>query len=273
LIRWVTYVHAPDLIDGNAALDQLRLSFAGVLYVDGGWGELAAGLAASATAAGADLRTRSSVAKVARHETGWMLSGPGFEDQLASSVVLTVAPQIAATMVGESRELAAVVQKTKPVRSMCLDLGLSALPSSETTYALGVDQPTYFAVHSTIARLAPRAGAMVHVARYLAPGESPSTVHFGALERLTDSLQPGWRDVEVQRQRLAGIVVAHDFPRFETRGRRGPITLRDAPGLFLAGDWIGAEGMLSDASAASAQAAARAAGAYCKQQARYAVGR
>lgn len=114
---------------------------------------------------------------------------------------------------------------------------------------------------------------MVHVARYLAPGESPSTMHFGALERLVDSLQPGWRGVEVQRQRLAGIVVAHDFPRFETRGRRGPITLRDAPGLFLAADWIGAEGVLSDASAASAQAAARAAGAYCKQQTRYAVGR
>ena len=48
LIRLVTYVHAPDLIDGKAALDQLKLSFGGVLYVDGGWGELVAGLAASA---------------------------------------------------------------------------------------------------------------------------------------------------------------------------------------------------------------------------------
>jgi phytoene dehydrogenase-like protein len=273
LIRLVTYVHAPDLIDGKAALDQLRLAFGGVLYVDDGWRELATGLAACATAAGAVLQTRSSVAKVTRHETGWLLSGPGFEDRLASSVVLTVAPQVAATLVGQSPDLAAIVRNTKPVRLMCLDLGLATLPSNEATFALGVDQPTYFSVHSTIARLTPKDGAMVHVARYLAPAESPSTAHFEALERLTDSLQPGWRDVEVQRQRLAGMIVAHDFPSFETQGRRGPITLRDAPGLFLAGDWIGAEGMLSDASAASARAAARAVGAYCKQLTRYAVAR
>jgi phytoene dehydrogenase-like protein len=270
-IRLVTYVHSPDLIDGKAALDQLRLSFGGVLYVDGGWGELVAGLAASATAAGAAIRTRSSVAKVARQEAGWMLSGPGLEDHLASSVVLAVAPQVAATIVGQSRDLAAAVQKTKPVRLTCLDLGLSKLPSSEATFALGIDQPTYFSVHSTIARLAPGAGAMVHVARYLAPGESPRVAHFEGLEQLTDLLQPGWRDVEVRRQRLAGIVVSHDFPSFEARGRRGPITVHDAPGLFLAGDWIGAEGMLSDASAASARAAARAVGEYSKQRAGNAV--
>jgi phytoene dehydrogenase-like protein len=262
LIRLVTYAHAPDLIDGKAALDQLRLSFGGVLYVDGGWGELVAGLAASATAAGAGLRMRSSVANVVRQEAGWMLSGPGLEDHLASSVILAVAPQAAATMVRQSRNLASIVQKTKPATVMCLDLGLSTLPRSEATFALGADQPTYFSVHSTIARLAPSAGAMVHVARYLAPDESPSAAHFAGLERLTDLLQPGWRDVEVRRQRLSAIVVAHDFPGFEARGQRGPITVPDAPGLFLAGDWIGAQGMLSDASAASARAAARAVGEY-----------
>jgi phytoene dehydrogenase-like protein len=255
MIRLVTYLHAPDLIDAKAALDQLRLAFEGALYVDDGWGELVAGLAASATAAGAGLRTRSSVATVARQEAGWMLSGPGIEDHLASSVVLAVAPQEAKTMVGQSRDLAAAVQRTKPVKLICLDLGLSELPNSEATFALGVDHPTYFSVHSTIARLCPNAGAMVHVARYLAPDETPRVAHFEGLERLTDLLQPGWRDVEVRRQ----------SPRFEARGQRGPVMVPDAPGLFLAGDWIGAEGMLSDASAASARAAARAVGAYSEQ--------
>ena len=99
LTRLVTYVHAPELIDAQAALNQLRLSFGGVLYVDGGWGELAAGLAASATAAGATVtRTQSSVTKVARQEVGWVVSGPGLEDHLASTVVLAVAPQNAASL-------------------------------------------------------------------------------------------------------------------------------------------------------------------------------
>ena len=97
------------------------------------------------------------------------------------------------------------------------------------------------------------------------PEESPSATHFEALEQLTNLLQPGWQDVEIRRQRLAGMVVAHDFPSYEARGQRGPIMVPDAPGLFLAGDWVGAEGMLSDASAASARAAARAVGEYCEQ--------
>ena len=262
LIRVVTYVHAPGMIDGKAALDQLRLAFGGVLYIDGGWGELINGLAASATAAGVELRTRCSVAKVARQEAGWVISGPGFDEHLASSVILAVAPQVAAILVEQSRDLSAVAKKAKPIKLMCLDLGLSKLPNSEATWALGIDQPTYFAVHSTIARLTSRGGAMAHVAHYLAPDESPSAMHFEALEQLTDLLQPGWQDVEIRRQRLAGMVVAHDFPRYEAQGQRGSITVPDAPGLFLAGDWVGAEGMLSDASAASARAAARAAREY-----------
>ena len=265
LIRVVTYVHAPALIDGKAALDQLRLAFGGVLYVDGGWGELVAGLAASATSAGAKLQTRSSVAKVTRREAGWVLYGPGLEEHLASSVILAVAPQVAATIVEQSHELPAIANRTKPIKLMCLDLGLSKLPSSEATWALGIDQPTYFAVHSTVAKLTSGDGAIAHVACYLAPDESPSATHFEALEKLTDFLQPGWQDVEIRRQRLAGMVVAHDFPSYVARGQRGPIAVRDAPGLFLAGDWVGAEGMLSDASAASARAAARAVGEYCEQ--------
>jgi phytoene dehydrogenase-like protein len=265
LIRLVTYTHAPNLIDCKAALDQLRLSFGGVLYVDGGWGELVAGLAAAAKAAGVDLRTRSCVASVARHEAGWVLSGPGIEDQLASSVVLAIAPQVAAAMVGESKDLASLVQKTRPVRVTCLDMGLSKLPSSEATFALGIDQPTYFSIHSATARLAPSDSALLHAARYLAPGEAPTPAHLQVLEAMTDLLQPGWRAVEVKRQRLAGMVVAHDFPGFEVRGQRSPATVQDAPGLFLAGDWIGSQGMLSDASAASAQAAARAVMAYNQQ--------
>jgi phytoene dehydrogenase-like protein len=267
LVRVATYVHAPELIDGKAALDQLKVAFGGVNYVDGGWGDIVAALAASATVAGAKLQTRSSITKVARSASGWVLSGPGLEDQRASSVILAVAPQVAATLVKESPILATAVQNTKPAKLMCLDLGLSKLPRPDATFALEMDQPTYFSVHSTAARLAPSEGAMVHVARYLAPDETPSNMHFGELERLTDALQPGWRDVEVHRQRLAGMIVAHDFPRFQRRGQRSPVTVDDAPGLFLAGDWVGAEGMLADASAASARAAARAAAEYNKQKA------
>jgi hypothetical protein len=40
-----------------------------------------------------------------------------------------------------------------------------------------------------------------------------------------------------------------------TRGRPGP-QVADVPGLFVAGDWVGEEGLLVDASLASARRAA-----------------
>jgi hypothetical protein len=56
------------------------------------------------------------------------------------------------------------------------------------------------------------------------------------------------------------MVVAHatPVPGSGLRGRPA-IDATGAAGLFLAGDWVGSEGMLSDATLASAEAAARAA--------------
>jgi hypothetical protein len=39
---------------------------------------------------------------------------------------------------------------------------------------------------------------------------------------------------------------------------RPDVALPDAPGLFIAGDWVGDEGMIADAAAASSVAAAGA---------------
>ena len=42
-----------------------------------------------------------------------------------------------------------------PVRASCLDVGLVRLPRPENRFALGVDRPHYFSVHSATAALAP----------------------------------------------------------------------------------------------------------------------
>jgi hypothetical protein len=78
----------------------------------------------------------------------------------------------------------------------------------------------------------------------------------GELEGVADLVMPGWRAFEVKRQELRGMTVSNAFPRWD-RPRPG-VALSDAPGLFIAGDWVGDEGMLADAAAASAIAAARA---------------
>jgi hypothetical protein len=71
---------------------------------------------------------------------------------------------------------------------------------------------------------------------------------------------PGWRAFEVKRQELRGMTVANATPRWD-KPRPG-VALVDAPGVFIAGDWVGEEGMIADAAAASAITAAHAVGAW-----------
>ena len=80
------------------------------------------------------------------------------------------------------------------------------------------------------------------------------------LEGLLDRLQPGWRDVVATRRFLPHMVAASALTTAAGGGMAGRpgADVPGAPGLFLAGDWVGPEGWLVDASLASAHAAARA---------------
>jgi phytoene dehydrogenase-like protein len=145
------------------------------------------------------------------------------------------------------------------VRAACLDVALSRLPRPGNRFALGLDLPLYYSVHSASAKLAPEGIAVVHLMKYLGDDASPAEVAEREMETLLDRLQPGWREHVVARRFLPGMTVAHDLPRAEESGLSGrpAVTVPEWPGIYLAGDWIGAEGVLADASAASAAEAAR----------------
>jgi phytoene dehydrogenase-like protein len=255
-VRLSTYVHAPAELDAKAALDQLRLSQSGTIYVDGGWSSVVDGLLNSAILARALVRTRECVERVRSKNERCSVHLKSGQSEDFEAVILAVSPNQARAIADSSAQLAAEVPTMRPVRIMCLDLALSTLPRNDANFALGMDRPTYLSVHSAVSKLAPPSGALVHVARYLAPDEKPSTQHFDELERVADELQPDWRNHLVDKQRLAGITVAHDFPRWADESRRIVSSVSDVPGVFLAGDWVGPAGMLADAAAASARAAA-----------------
>lgn len=258
LIRLSTYVHAPTEFDAKAAFDQLRLSQRGTIYVDGGWSNLIDGLLNSAVFARVSMRQNAPVERVRS-----LGGGSGVELQLANgsterfgAVILAVPPKAALSLVVSSAHLASEVERMRPVRVMCLDLALSKLPRENANFALGMDAPTYFSIHSAVSKLAPPGGALIHAARYLAPHEMPSVQHFEELEGLVDGLQPGWRHHLEDKQRLSGMTVAYDYPTWTGNGRRIGAPLHDCPGTFLAGDWVGPVDMLADAAATSARTAA-----------------
>src|SRR5262249_14372208 len=147
-----------------------------------------------------------------------------------------------------------------PVRAASLDIALSHLPRPHQNVAFSLDRPLYFSVHSACAKLAPEGVAVIHVMKYLGADlqSSPPAVE-AELGGYLDRRQPGWRAHVVARQFLPGLTVANDFPRVEEGGLAGRVgvAVSGCPNVFLAGDWVGPEGMLADASAASARDAAR----------------
>jgi phytoene dehydrogenase-like protein len=264
-IRVTTYANAPSLLDAAAAIEQLRLGQrAGVVYVDGGWQTLVDGTAAAARAAGATLRPGARVSCAAPSGTpgaGWRVSlheGGGDATVECRALVLATGPAAARSIVA-SEALAAWASRAIPVRAACLDVALTSLPRPKTTFALGVDRPLYLSVHSRTARVAPEGAALVSTMKYLSPAEPPDAARDGAeLEAWLDRLQPGWRDVLVARRWLPAMVASSALPTASgggVAGRPGP-RVPDAPGVFVVGDWVGGEGMLLDASLASAERAA-----------------
>ncbi|HET9317418.1 MAG TPA: NAD(P)/FAD-dependent oxidoreductase, partial [Vicinamibacteria bacterium] len=79
-------------------------------------------------------------------------------------------------------------------------------------------------------------------------------------EALVDRAQPGWRDEVVERRFVPDLVVTNALVLAREDGLAGRpgVVVPERPGFFVAGDWVGPEGQLADASLASARAAAAA---------------
>ena len=152
-------------------------------------------------------------------------------------------------------EVAAGAAGTVPVRMAHLDVALRPLPARRFPNVLGLDQPVYLTVQSDAARVTPRDGAIIHVGRYLRPGEEHGD-HRPGLERVLDVCQPGWRDHVVDARYVPRSMVCGDHARVDTCGVRGrPGTqVAGVDGLAIVGDWIGPDGMLADAAILSGRA-------------------
>lgn len=262
MIRLATYANDPERQSAGAALAQLQLATAGsVYYLDGGWQTLVDGLRNLATEAGAQIFCKAKVAAV---ETGGAARSLRLENGTAlqtGAVLLATGLMEAAALVqgGPGAVMAQWAASAIPVRASCLDVALRRLPQPRARFALGIDRPLYLSVHSTFAKLAPENGAIIHVAKYLesSPPSDPGSVE-RELEDLLEQTQPGWRQEVTARRFLPNMVVSNAL----VTAAEGGTTGRPAPpvpgvrNLYVAGDWVGPEGMLADAALASARRAA-----------------
>jgi phytoene dehydrogenase-like protein len=241
LVRLSTYSADLAQLSARAALDQFRRAISpGVLYLDGGWQTLVDGLEQRARALGVEIRLGEAVESLESLRAAIRADG----------VILAVPPASVERLTGRS------LPGMNPARLACLDLGLRTLPAGAARVTFGVDQPLYLSVHSAVAKLAPAGAALVHVGKYLARATNTVTDAAGdrqELEQFADSAIPGWRDQAEVVRFMPNMTVTPAV--FSPQGRPGVDAL-GLPGVALAGDWVGSEGMLADAAVASALHAA-----------------
>ena len=263
LCRLSTYSDDPVRQSAGATIEQLKLALAGnVWYLDCGWQTLVDGLRALGERCGAEFRTGAAVRAVHSGESSVVVHLASGEDLRGRAAVLAVDPTKARDMldIPAESQLAQWAADSIPIRAACLDLALNRLTRPRQRFALGLDAPYYASVHSASAALAPPNVAVVHVLKYIGNDRAtPSQAIEQELETFLDQLQPGWNAHVMARRFLPGMTVAHGVPLAASYGLRGrpPVAIRERPNVFLAGDWVGPEGMLADASAASAAESAR----------------
>jgi phytoene dehydrogenase-like protein len=260
LVRVSTFTNDPERQSAGAAVEQLQLAVRGnVLYVDRGWQTMIDALRAAAVANGVDIRTGAAAVAIetsgSRTASAVRLADGTHVD--ADSVIVTGAPGDVDTLASTS--FAATLPSA--VRVATLDIALRSLPNPRRLVAFGVDAPLYFSVHSAAAALAPAGGALLHVSQYLRPDEHADRQVERTLEHLVDELQPGWRDGIVSKLFMPNFTVTNAEVTAEQGGVSGRPAVRVAAfdNVFIAGDWVGGRGQLSDAAAASATEAAEAA--------------
>jgi hypothetical protein len=254
LIRLASYANAPEELSAEVAVGQVQQALgSGVRYLHGGWGRLVEQL-------GDGLSIERAAAT--RVEPGGVGAGGRVAVHLAGEDMAIRAAAVVVVATGTPQAAAAVLGRPPfdvgaSIEAACLDLGVQR--AAEPGFLLGIDQPLYLSNHCPPARLAPQGRFVVHVARYLA-------AH--------DDLSPAAQRAELeQHAALAGVVVEEgsaDAARYLHRmtvvsampsaalgGLRGrpAVTASGHPDVLLAGDWVGADGHLADASLASGAAA------------------
>ena len=259
--RLATYAADAEQQSAGAALAQLQIAVRpGVRYLDGGWQTLVDGLREAALAAGVQIETGANAVAIehGEHVTGVRLADGRV--QPAAAVLAAVEPETLKALVAAGGPAAPRWPEPVPVRAACLNVALARLPDPEATLALGIDTPLYFSVHSASAKLSPSGGALIHAVKYLSGDESTDPeVDKSELHSLLDfdAARPG-RDVLVAERFLPRMTVSHALVTACGGGlaSRPNVSVAELPGLYVAGDWVGPEGMLADASLASARRAA-----------------
>jgi phytoene dehydrogenase-like protein len=250
LTRVASYTADMDAMPAEVAIGQLRGALKFVGYPDEGWQFLVDGLLNTATDAGAEFRAHTPVTGIGGEPGAWRVrTMDETEIPAAAVVVATGTPAGTRRLLPDGAGPAGWDGLGPEVTAACLDLGVR---HPRTRVAFGLDEPLYLSPHAPGGALAPLGMGMVHVARYGATTADADRARLDAFAR-----SAGIADGDIVTSRfLPNMTVVTALPAVGAGlAGRPPVAVTEAPGLFVAGDWAGPTGWLSDASLASGEQA------------------
>jgi len=281
LVRVTSYCSDLTSVSADAIAHQLAIGlYPGVLYLDGGWNQLIGALCDQIP----PIR-QAKVESVVDSPGGYVVqTDTGTFRGLSVIVALeseTGARRLLDKLAPTERHAAGPIAghaDTVPAATVaCLDLVVAQPPTPR--FILGLDEPVYLSLHSPPADLTAPATSgpatsgpatsgpaqsqgshVVHLMRYGARAASVDRPLLEGVARLA-GLEP---DTAAASRFLADMTVISAPPSPAGGGLAGrpTVTALDLPGCFVAGDWVGPEGMLADTSFASGESAGLAAASH-----------
>ncbi|WP_170839950.1 phytoene desaturase family protein [Lihuaxuella thermophila] len=262
LCRLATYTNEPELVSAGIVIRQLQMASDGVLYLHGGWQTLIQSLQEKAIQAGVRICSGAKVAEI-RGAYPEMVVRLADDIKIRTKYVIsTASPAETFQMVEEADKtgLAALKEELIPIEGACLDLALRRLPRPELSFALHLEQPYYYSNHSRVARLTENPDhVVIHLYKYCSSREeADANQPKRELEEFFNLIQPGWQQELITMRYLPRIRASHGLITPLRAGRldQESTIVPGIPGLFLAGDWLGKDGLLADAAISSAKRAA-----------------
>ena len=279
LCRVATYSKDSSVQSAGTALEQLQLAAsAGVLYLDKGWQTIVDGLMKQAQKAKIDVVTSKRVIGIQQitgkeidrqieplvHNNRWKVLLSDGNSIISSIVIIAASPNVAGDLLKniKSQYVPGIGKKDiVPVTAACLDIALTRLPYPDRPVAFAIDEPLYLSVHSLSAGLVLEKGRgeLIHIMKYQSSFEvsNPERDRL-EMEHFLDIVQPGWRELVIKQRYLPNMIVYNLLVTASQGGIKGRPSskVNGAQGLYIVGDWIGQEGLLADASFASAKQAA-----------------
>jgi phytoene dehydrogenase-like protein len=272
--RIATYTYNAETVSAKLVLGQIKTAIVGgVFYLDEGWQILVDQLVDIAKSNGTKFVYGKKVVSI---EQNYGANGPNsrplWKIRLSNNTAFSYQDIIIATnpyhvysllkdnTLINPAFLNQLEKMNRPARVATLDLALSSLPNPDIYGAYGMDTPLYLSLHSAFAKLSVDVnGVLFHAIKYLDSSTEPNPVQNKIeLEGLLDMVQPGWRKTVV-RQRFLPTMIASNTVLNNSNGimeNRPNIQVPGVDNLYIIGDWVGPEGMLADASFASAKAVA-----------------